>query len=312
MSVVDESMRTDDVGEAERLMQSVYPVARIRESRRPFSFGQHARGDDRAVLVRFDVASWIEVHVDFRDMIGFGSVRGGAYRASSNGEALDTTAPFLFQPGTSRGQAERLDLLMINFDEPALARFAGGLQDVERPRLRYGGSGPLTSAGAELWTQSVRYAEEAFSAPEILRSELIRRSVVDMLFAAALTAFPIEAVGDGPTGAADDALPSTVRRALAFIDEHLDQPIGIEEIAEAARLSVRGLQSAFRRHLGTTPRAALRSARLAAAHADLLRAEAGRDDVASIARRWGFHHLGRFAAEHRAAYGEPPRRTLQR
>lgn len=311
MSVVDEVVRTDDVGEAERLMRSVYPVARIRDSRRPFSFGQRVRGDDRAVLVGFDVVPWIEVHVDFQDMVGFGHVRGGMYRATSNGEELDTTAPFLFRPGGSRGEAEQLDLLMVNFDERALTRFAGARQDVAHPRLRYGGTRPLTNAGAVLWSEAVRYAEGAFALPEILHNELLRRSAVDMLFAAALTAFPIEAVGDAVAGAGR-ATPAAVRRALAFIDEHLDEPIGVEEIAAAARLSVRGLQSAFRRHLDTTPSAALRSARLAAARAELLHADAGRDDVASIARRWGFHHLGRFAAEYRAAYGEPPRRTLHR
>ena len=43
-----------------------------------------------------------------------------------------------------------------------------------------------------------------------------------------------------------------------------------------------------------------------------VRAAATPDDtVASIARRWGFAHPGRFAAAYEAKYGQPPGRTLR-
>ena len=75
------------------------------------------------------------------------------------------------------------------------------------------------------------------------------------------------------------------------------------------------LVRAFRAHhpLGLTPTEYLRRTRLAAAHADLLRADptAG-DTVREIAARWGFAHPGRFAAAYRAAYGVPPKHTLDR
>ena len=66
----------------------------------------------------------------------------------------------------------------------------------------------------------------------------------------------------------------------------------------------------FQRHVGMSPMAYLRDARLRRADAGLRAAAAG-DTVASIARRWGFAHPGRFAAAYEAKYGQPPGRTLR-
>lgn len=74
----------------------------------------------------------------------------------------------------------------------------------------------------------------------------------------------------------------------------------------------RGLQVAFRRHLDVTPRERLRQARLDGAHRDLVYADPHTTTVASVARRWGFVHLGHFATAYPAAYGERPAQTLAR
>ncbi|MEV7554648.1 helix-turn-helix domain-containing protein [Amycolatopsis sp. NPDC089917] len=66
------------------------------------------------------------------------------------------------------------------------------------------------------------------------------------------------------------------------------------------------------RHLGTTPMAYLRKARMDCAHRDLLAASPPHDTVAAIAARWGFSNPGRLAAAHRAAFGHPPSHTLHR
>jgi transcriptional regulator GlxA family with amidase domain len=67
----------------------------------------------------------------------------------------------------------------------------------------------------------------------------------------------------------------------------------------------------FQRHVGMSPMAYLRDARLRGADAELRAAAAADDTVASIARRWGFAHPGRFAAAYEAKYGQPPGRTLR-
>ena len=113
-----------------------------------------------------------------------------------------------------------------------------------------------------------------------------------------------------PTYAGDT--PQPLRRALVFIDENAADPITLNEIAGAARLSPRGLQAAFRRHLKTTPLGYLRSIRLERAHRDLQGAEPGDGaSVAALAAKWGFIHLGRFATEYRRRFGVYPSQTLR-
>ncbi|MEX5257971.1 helix-turn-helix domain-containing protein [Kocuria arenosa] len=103
-----------------------------------------------------------------------------------------------------------------------------------------------------------------------------------------------------------------VRRAVAFIEAHLAEDIGLVEIAQAARMSPLGLQAAFRRERDTTPLGYLRAARLAAAHRDLVAADpTTRATAEALAAAWGFTHRGRFVAVYRGRYGQSPGTTLR-
>ena len=108
----------------------------------------------------------------------------------------------------------------------------------------------------------------------------------------------------------DAPRPRHLRLAEGFIAAHLDQPITLEDVADAAGISPRGLQMAFRQHRDTTPLAFWREARLARAHADLLTARPG-TTVTEVALRWGFSHFGRFSELYRARYGLCPRDSLR-
>ncbi len=101
-----------------------------------------------------------------------------------------------------------------------------------------------------------------------------------------------------------------MRRAARLIDEHCAEPLGTPDVAEALQVSVRSLQAGFRRHLGTTPMAYLRRARLERIRAALQDGTA--DTVTDAAVRWGSPHLGRLAVDYRAAFGEGPAETLRR
>jgi transcriptional regulator GlxA family with amidase domain len=56
----------------------------------------------------------------------------------------------------------------------------------------------------------------------------------------------------------------------------------------------------------------VREVRLRRAHQSLLESDPSTTSVASVAHRWGFSNLGRFAAAHTARYDEPPAATLRR
>jgi AraC-like DNA-binding protein len=104
--------------------------------------------------------------------------------------------------------------------------------------------------------------------------------------------------------------PRTVKRAIDAMESEPERPFTVTSLAEIAGTSVRTLQEGFRRHVGVPPMTYLRRLRLARAHEDLCAADPRSDTVASIAFRWGFVHLGRFAATYRAEYGRSPAQTL--
>lgn len=101
------------------------------------------------------------------------------------------------------------------------------------------------------------------------------------------------------------------RAAKDFIEQHLAEPLTVGDIARAAGVSERTLQSLFRDELWTSPMAYVRDRRLERARADLADAAPGTVSVTLVATRWGFGHLGRFAAEYKARFGESPSRTLR-
>jgi AraC-like DNA-binding protein len=106
--------------------------------------------------------------------------------------------------------------------------------------------------------------------------------------------------------------PAVLRRAVAYIDEHADQPVTLAQIAAAAGVSGRALQYAFRRRYATTPTGYLRRVRLERARCELQAADpVGGTTVADVARRWGWVNPSGFAAAYRQQFGHTPGQVLR-
>jgi AraC-like DNA-binding protein len=101
--------------------------------------------------------------------------------------------------------------------------------------------------------------------------------------------------------------PRDVKRAVDYIHANLDAPITLADLVSVCGVPGRTLRQHFNHFKGMAPMAYLRRARLAEVRADLQRRD-GRT-VTTIARRWGFEHMGRFAAGYRRLFGEPPSKT---
>ncbi len=106
-------------------------------------------------------------------------------------------------------------------------------------------------------------------------------------------------------------VPRCVKAAIAFMQANLHKPLTMIDIAKASGASVRSLQAGFRLAENTTPQAYLRRIRLDAVHAELSSSE-NRLPVSEVALKWGFTHMGRFAAQYRAAYGLSPSERVKR
>lgn len=109
----------------------------------------------------------------------------------------------------------------------------------------------------------------------------------------------------------DDVVEARVRRIEAWVDENFAEPIGIEDLAQVAGVSVRSVQTAFFRVRGYTPMQYVTKRRLQAARERLLRAGAG-SKVTDVAVDCGFFNFSRFSAQYRQAFGEVPSQTLGR
>ena len=104
--------------------------------------------------------------------------------------------------------------------------------------------------------------------------------------------------------------PASLKRALAYIEERLDQPLTLEHIAAAARCSVRSLQRAFHDSRQTSVMHYVKIQRLHRVRHELRNADEARS-VTDAAMRWGFLQLGQFAADYRRLFGELPSHTLR-
>lgn len=117
---------------------------------------------------------------------------------------------------------------------------------------------------------------------------------------------------DALTSPAPSAGTRPVSKAAELLRNDPARSWSVAELAAEVSMSVRSLQEAFRRSLDTTPMAYLRRLRLEKVHQELSAAATGAVTVTEIATRWGFLHLGRFAAAYARAFGEQPSATLRR
>lgn len=115
----------------------------------------------------------------------------------------------------------------------------------------------------------------------------------------------------------DDRRPTAhraVKAAVEMVNAEPTRHLTTVSLAAAVGVSARTLQLGFREILDVTPHAYMLSMRLRRAREDLLAAQdedRTSASVSSIARRWGFVNIGRFAAYYEQAYGEKPLETLR-
>ncbi|GIF03144.1 AraC family transcriptional regulator [Actinoplanes siamensis] len=170
----------------------------------------------------------------------------------------------------------------------------------------------LTGGPAHSWSRLIRLLHEELEhgtslifQPQV--AEHLRSSVLSGLLLSVPHRYHEELAAPGTAGP-----PRSIRRVLDAINDEPERPFTVAALAGIARMSVRSLQEGFRRHLGCTPMAYLQRTRLDRAHAALRGADPAAVTVASIANRWGFAHLGRFASAYRARFGVSPSETLRR
>ena len=104
-----------------------------------------------------------------------------------------------------------------------------------------------------------------------------------------------------------------LQRALDFIHANGQRSLRLQEVAEAARVSPRTLESIFHNRFGMSPLTYERCVRLDQVHQKLKTYASSRENasVTQIALQNGFIHMGRFAAYYKARFSCSPSDTLR-
>ena len=101
-----------------------------------------------------------------------------------------------------------------------------------------------------------------------------------------------------------------IKQAEAYVAQFAHRPITVRDVCLAAKVSERTLQYGFLEYFGVTPKAYLTAVRLTGVRRELKEADPCSESVNEIAGRWGFWHMGSFAADYRRQFGELPSQTL--
>lgn len=243
----------------------------------------------------------------------FGQLKSGHLACASDGSerpyrrrdvflAIQPEHPHLARAIDSQGEVALIDLGLLS----QLTATAGWT----RQPVRFSGPEPVSPQAAQTWKATYAYIRDTVLASPATRTpSMIVSSAGRLLAAATLVTFPNTTITSPAVTGGPDVHSDTLRRAITYIDENARDNTTVADIAAAAAVTVRAVQLAFRRQLGTTPMAYLRQVRLGHAHQDLQNGGPGAT-ITSVAYRWGFPSPSRFATYYQQAYGITPSHTL--
>jgi AraC-like DNA-binding protein len=215
-------------------------------------------------------------------------------------------APFAGRwPGRFAALCVRIDVAAVD------NALAGAFGERRSSRVRFAPLVSTVKGYGRAWAGLLFSIDRQLSGPEtLLLSPLVAAPLADSLvngfLLAAVHAFP-----DAVAASVSPARPASVRAAVDLIEADPAAALTVTDLAASCDVSARALQKAFQQHLGMSPMQYLREVRLRRAHEDLRSGDPAALTVADVARRWGFGHLGRFAAAHEAKFGQKPLHTLR-
>jgi AraC-like DNA-binding protein len=311
------AQHADEITEFIRRMfvgnRSSFTAARDRQSR--FRARVGAVADVSCSRVRSTID--YRVATEPFDSFVFFAVRGGRIRVRDGVDDVGAPAGEVgFHPlGVPLdASAEDMDAHFLQLPRTRLDQVATEVAGVAPGELRFHAITPVSPAMRRYWwSMMALLGGAALAADSPLSSPLVAEEMIRAAAVGALEVFPNTTMTrqyqPGPQGVG----PAALRRAVAFIDANAERAVTLSDVAAAAGTGPRALQSAFRRHYGTTPLGYARRVRLEHAHRALQAADPARGDtVAAVAIRWGFAKPDRFAAYYRDAYGTLPSHTLRR
>ncbi|MGV6876175.1 AraC family transcriptional regulator [Pseudochelatococcus sp. B33] len=202
------------------------------------------------------------------------------------------------------------DKIMVRIDRQALEQqLSSMLGGVPVRGIAFDLATPL-SGGMARWWRTVGLLIEDLDASPHARSSLAASLHESLLLVSLLEHQPSN-YSDRLSARCAGIAPRHVRNVEAYIEANADKPLTIDDLVAVSGVSSRALFEGFRRFRGVSPLAHVRTVRMRMVRERLLNPR-DNDTVTSVATDWGFHQLGRFAAQYRQMFGETPSQTLRR
>ncbi len=175
---------------------------------------------------------------------------------------------------------------------------------------------------------SIRPGHAATLAGDPVQLSLLRHAFVDLVThpdsdpgherQANLIAEVVAWMGDSdfqwrPQGfSVNGARTRIARQARDYMEDHLREPIRMEDVCRELGVGLRSMQRAFASYFQVSPYVFLTKLRLDRARRALRSGDPKAHSVAAVAMDLGFSHLGRFSRAYRETFGELPSETLAR
>lgn len=276
---------------------------------RPFSFRHAAVGDTAMTLreTRFagHLGGGLAPHDEY--VVAWMQSGTGSFTEGRDETEFTSGTPVLLPLETDYSFAfDDFVQKCVHFRTTDLERVAAEREGAAPGRLHFDRRATPTPAAIRAWWNTLALVSRTVTDPEVsplLASEMSRLAAV-----ALLQLYPYRSADLPPQLQAPRN--ARMRTAVEYVHAHAHLPITSTDIAKAADLSLRALQEGFQRTFDLAPTAYLRQVRLDRAHDELRSAAPGATSVATVARTWGFAHLGRFSASYMERFGEYPRETL--
>lgn len=201
--------------------------------------------------------------------------------------------------------------LFVRIERDALERLAEQLvPGRRRTGVTFAPALPLTAPALASLRSMLDWLFREATHGSLLDQPLLAARIEETLLLTMLQLLPhdrADLLRPGPTVA-----PGFVIRAEEYMASQAHEALTVAQVAAQVGVSIRSLFSGFQRYRGRSPMEHLRSVRLERARLDLSRVDNEEISVTEVALRWGFGHLGQFAADYKRRFGELPSQSLRR
>ncbi|MEW5809741.1 MAG: AraC family transcriptional regulator [Actinomycetota bacterium] len=266
-----------------------------------------------------DVGFGVDIEIRADDVTAYyidAPVSGSAMNRWRDGESVSTStgAVAIFTPGVPcrLSWSADCDQVCLKVSETQMQRQLEAMLDRPvRKRITFDRQLSLSSTAAKDWYSLVRLLGRQAWQPGGLLNHPLAVGNLQLLLIQGLLQMQPHNFTDALNARECPASAAVTKRAIDLLHADPQKVWSTAELARATGVSARSLQRAFERSDHPSPMAYLRRLRLHHAHTELAFHSPNSVTVTTIAARWGFLHLGRFASEYRQHFGESPSETLR-